>query len=64
MEQMLFERGYAGRDFEHDNHSNNSTMGGSVVFHISAKDTLCLLQMLLRWITGGASRGGGGSSST
>ena len=31
--------------------------------HISAKDTLRLLQMLLRWIMGWTSRGGGGSSS-
>ena len=61
MERTLLleeERGYNNnidnRDFfdYYDNHHHH----GLVVFHMSAKDTLRLLQMLLRWIMGG--RGG------
>ena len=72
MERTLLleeERGYNNNSIDnhdffeyYDNHHR-----GLVVFHMSAKDTLRLLQMLLRWIMGG--RGGargitGGSISS
>eukprot|EP00956_Cyclotella_meneghiniana_P023296 scaffold45128_cov33-Cyclotella_meneghiniana.AAC.1 len=75
MERTLLleeERGYNNNNI--DNHDffdyyDNHHHCGSVVFHMSAKDTLRLLQMLLRWIMGGRGgargiTGGSGSSSS